>query len=83
MQKTHHYTNGEITIVWKPDTCTHSTLCWKGLQEVFHPTRLPWITPEASATDTIIAQVKKCPSGALSYFLNADKEAPQSDVSTM
>jgi uncharacterized Fe-S cluster protein YjdI len=83
MQKTHKYTNGEMTIVWKPDTCAHSTRCWKGLREVFDPTRRPWIVPEASATEKIIAQIRQCPSGALSFFMNADAESPQSDVSTI
>jgi len=75
MQKTFKYTNGEVTIVWKPDSCIHSTLCWKGLREVFDPTRRPWIKPEASTTDQIIAQVRHCPSGALSYFMNAGGQA--------
>ena len=83
MQETHHYTNGEMTIVWKPNACTHSTHCWKELNEVFHPMHRPWITPEAAPTDTVIAQVSKCPSGALSYFMNTEKEAAQSDVSTI
>jgi uncharacterized Fe-S cluster protein YjdI len=37
------YTNGEVTIVWKPKACIHSTLCWKGLIEVFNPRERPWI----------------------------------------
>jgi uncharacterized Fe-S cluster protein YjdI len=69
---TKKYTNGEVTIVWKPDKCIHSAICFKGLREVFHPQELPWITPEMSTTDKIVEQVKKCPSGALSYFMNSD-----------
>ncbi|MCK6617075.1 MAG: (4Fe-4S)-binding protein [Cyclobacteriaceae bacterium] len=69
---TKKYTNGEVTIVWKPDLCIHSTLCFKGLPTVFDPKKRPWVTPEGSATDKIIEQVKKCPSGALSYYLNRD-----------
>ena len=72
MQKTFNYTNGEVTIVWKPDVCIHSRLCWKGLHEVFDPMRRPWIKPEASTTEKIIAQVRQCPSGALSFFMNAE-----------
>lgn len=66
------YTNGEVTIVWKPSMCIHSAICFNGLGDVFHPKELPWITPEKSTTDKIIEQVKKCPSGALSYYLNRD-----------
>ncbi len=74
-KETMHYTNGEVTVVWKPGTCIHSTLCWKGLISVFNPQKRPWINMDGSTTERIIAQVRKCPSGALSYFMNdADKE---------
>lgn len=70
---THSYNNGEVTIVWKPEKCTHSTFCWKGLRDVFDPFKRPWINPAGASTERIIEQVKKCPSGALSYFLTADE----------
>lgn len=69
---TKKYTNGEVTIVWKPNMCIHSTICFKGLGNVFDPQRRPWITPEAGTTEQIIDQVKKCPSGALSFYLNRE-----------
>jgi uncharacterized Fe-S cluster protein YjdI len=68
--KTLKYKNTELTIVWKPEICSHSTLCWKGLREVFDPKRKPWIIAGAAPSETIIEQIKKCPSGALSYFMN-------------
>ena len=71
---TKKYTNGEVTIVWKPNECIHSTICFKGLGEVFDPRKRPWIAPEGANTDKIIEQVKKCPSGALSYYLNRDAD---------
>lgn len=64
------YTNGEVTIVWKPGICIHSTICFKGLPEVFDPRKRPWVSPENASTQSIIEQVRKCPSGALSYYLN-------------
>ncbi len=64
------YTNGEITIVWKPQICIHSKLCWKGLRTVFDPWKRPWIHIQAASTAQIIEQVNKCPSGALSYYVN-------------
>ena len=64
------YSNEEVTVVWKPNTCIHSTLCWKGLIKVFNPKEKPWIKLEGAATEKIVEQVKKCPSGALSYFMN-------------
>jgi len=65
-QKTHHYPNGEITVVWKPELCIHSGICFKGLAGVFDPRRRPWIDMSKAETQQIIDQVKKCPSGALS-----------------
>jgi len=73
-QQTHKYSNGEITVVWKPGICQHSTICWKGLIEVFDPRNRPWIKMDGATTERIIEQVKKCPSGALSYFLKGDKK---------
>lgn len=68
---TKKYSNGEVTIIWKPGLCIHSGNCWRGLHAVFHPEQLPWITPEGSTTEKIIAQVNNCPSGALGYFMNS------------
>lgn len=70
------YTNGEITVIWKPEVCIHSTVCFKGLPDVFKPKERPWVKIEAAQTKEIAAQVDKCPSGALSYFYNED-EAPE------
>ena len=64
------YSNGEVTVVWKPNTCIHSSICWKGLIEVFDPRERPWVKMDGAPTEKIIEQVKKCPSGALSYFMN-------------
>jgi uncharacterized Fe-S cluster protein YjdI len=68
------YKNDDITVVWKPNTCIHSTLCWKGLIEVFNPRERPWVKMDGATTEKIIEQVRKCPSGALSYFLNKESE---------
>lgn len=68
-----HYTNGEVTIVWQPKLCMHSGNCVRGLPEVFQSKEIPWIKPAGASTQQIIEQVKKCPSGALSFFLNTEK----------
>jgi putative redox protein len=64
------YANDEITVVWKPDFCQHSTICFTQLPEVFDPKVKKWIDPYGAPSDKIIEQVKKCPSGALTYFTN-------------
>ncbi|MBN8578693.1 MAG: (4Fe-4S)-binding protein [Cytophagales bacterium] len=77
---TKKYTNGEVTIVWKPNQCIHSTICFKGLGQVFDPRRRPWVTPEQATTQQIVEQIKKCPSGALSYYMNSETEATELKV---
>ncbi len=67
------YTNGEVTIVWKPGLCIHASYCWKELGEVFNPNKRPWVDPYGASTEQIINQVKRCPSGALTCYLNAQK----------
>ena len=69
-QKAFKYSNGEVTIVWKPELCIHSGNCVRGLPDVFKPRQKPWINADGASTEKIIDQVKKCPSGALSYFFN-------------
>jgi uncharacterized Fe-S cluster protein YjdI len=71
------YTNGEVTIVWQPTVCIHSTLCWRGengLPAVFNPSQKPWIKPEGATTERIIEQVRQCPSGALSFYMNTEAD---------
>jgi uncharacterized Fe-S cluster protein YjdI len=74
------YTNEEVTVVWKPDVCIHSTRCWKGLIKVFNPKKRPWIDLQSAETEKIVEQVKKCPSGALSYFYNGESEQNETNV---
>ncbi len=79
------YTNKDITVVWKPNACIHSALCWHGLLEVFDPRKKPWINLEAADTERIIAQIEKCPSGALSWMQNeaGKPSVEQVDVETI
>lgn len=74
MEKIIRYKNDDITVIWKPDTCIHSTLCWKGLISVFNPKERPWVKMDGATTERIIEQVRKCPSGALSYEMNEVKK---------
>ena len=69
---TKEYSNGEVTIVWKNSLCKHAAECVKNNPDVFKPKERPWIVPENSTTEAIISTVKKCPSGALTYYINKE-----------
>lgn len=64
------YINGDLTVVWKPDMCIHSAICFRGLPTVFNPSVRPWVNAMAAEPEKIIEQIKKCPSGALSFEIN-------------
>ena len=63
---TKRYSNGEVTVVWQPAKCVHSGVCVRGLPLVFDPRRKPWIELATATNEQIVAQVARCPSGALS-----------------
>ena len=75
---TKKYINGEVIVIWKPSICIHSAICFNGLPTVFYPRKKPWVNPEGSDSTSIIEQVKKCPSGALSFVIK--KENVESSV---
>lgn len=78
---TKKYSNDDITIVWKPNMCIHSTKCWKGetgLRNVFDPAKKPWIEPKGATTNEIIERVNNCPSKALSFYYNDESKNVES-----
>ena len=64
------YTNGEVTVVWQPGLCIHSAKCVKGLPSVFKPKEKPWIQIGDAPSEEIRRVVKRCPSGAITYYDN-------------
>lgn len=64
------YPNDDIIVVWKPEFCRHSGRCVTQLPSVFNLQAHPWINMKGVSTEEIIAQVNKCPTGALSIQYN-------------
>jgi uncharacterized Fe-S cluster protein YjdI len=77
------YKNDDITVVWQPAKCIHSKKCAHDLPQVFNPENRPWIQLEGTKTDKIIAQVKACPSGALSLEGEVNADSPASTKITV
>ncbi len=82
MGKTKEYSNGEATIVWEAEKCIHSAICVKGLPDVFQPKERPWIKIDAASTEALVNQVKQCPSGALSFYMNDAKDNTSHSLET-
>jgi uncharacterized Fe-S cluster protein YjdI len=68
------YTNGEITVYWKPDACVHASYCYRELLEVFDPGRRPWVDMFGATTAQIIEVVDMCPTEALSWKWNDEEK---------
>ena len=68
------YKNENITIHWDQSKCIHAGVCVKSLPNVYNPKERPWVKIENASTEELKAQIDKCPSGALSYTLNKNKD---------
>jgi len=74
------YSNEEITVVYDADLCINSEVCSKGLAAVFQPGAQPWIKINAASNEEIMKQVQKCPTKALSFYVNMPDEGKHEEV---
>ncbi len=70
------YAGKLITILDYRAICSHSAICTDELKSVFRHRDKPWIDPDGAAVEEIIATIKKCPSGALSYAIDGVEALP-------
>ncbi len=66
--------------------CAHAGHCTDGLPSVFRQKAEPWIDPAGDTVAAIVATIKRCPSGALSYTVDGvegpDEQRPPSITAT-
>ena len=77
------YVGQKITIHDNRSICAHAGICTDDLSAVFRMKQEPWIDPDAADVEAIIAVIKSCPSGALSYTTDNNDTAVQNTVASI
>ncbi|MFQ5510863.1 MAG: CDGSH iron-sulfur domain-containing protein [Candidatus Krumholzibacteriia bacterium] len=67
--KRDEYRGKQVTVHDNRGICAHAGFCTDNLSAVFKLGTEPWIDPDGAVVEDVIAQVKRCPSGALSYSI--------------
>lgn len=67
------YQGQSVTIHDNRGQCAHAGICTDELKAVWRMSEEPWIDPDGADVAAIIAVVKKCPSGALSYTIDGEE----------
>ena len=74
------YPGQQVTIFDNRGICQHSGFCTDRLGSVFHAGSEPFVTPAGARTDEIVAAVRACPSGALSFAFDGVEERGTVDL---
>jgi CDGSH-type Zn-finger protein len=71
------YAGKRITVHDNRGICSHAGFCTDSLKSVFRMGSEPWIDPDGAAVQEIVATIRKCPSGALSYSIGGAEHRDQ------
>jgi CDGSH-type Zn-finger protein/truncated hemoglobin YjbI len=73
------YVGQRVAILDNRGVCAHSGFCTDRLASVFRLGEEPFVTPSGGRMDEIVAAVRACPSGALSFALDDHEAREQVD----
>ena len=73
------YKNKDIIVRFDPAICIHSGNCVRGLSAVFDVKRRPWVDVDGASAEAIAEQIKRCPSGALSFEMRQQTEGDEAE----
>jgi CDGSH-type Zn-finger protein/truncated hemoglobin YjbI len=73
------YVGSTVTVFDNRGLCQHSGFCTDRLKTVFHSDKEPFVTPSGGRLDEIVAAVRHCPSGALSFAVGGVEARQQVD----
>jgi CDGSH-type Zn-finger protein/truncated hemoglobin YjbI/ferredoxin len=73
------YPGVAVTVLDNRGTCQHSGLCTDRLPNVFRAGQEPFVAPSGARADDIVSAVRNCPSGALSFAVDAQAARGQTD----
>jgi CDGSH-type Zn-finger protein/truncated hemoglobin YjbI len=73
------YAGQQLTVFDNRGICQHSGFCTDRLPAVFRSRAEPFVAPSGGRMDEIIRAVRDCPSGALSYAIDAIEARDQVD----
>jgi len=73
------YAGRQVTVFDNRGICAHSGFCTDNLAAVFHVGQEPFVDPDGAQMDAIIAAVKNCPSGALSFGIDGVERRDEVD----
>jgi putative methionine-R-sulfoxide reductase with GAF domain/uncharacterized Fe-S cluster protein YjdI len=74
MKRLQVYRTPDIVVTFDPNVCIHSGVCVKTLPRVFDVRRARWVDVDAASADEVAAAIQRCPSGALQYYRNVDRD---------
>jgi CDGSH-type Zn-finger protein len=73
------YVGEQVTILDNRGICAHSGFCSDRLRTAFRPDQEPFVAPSGGRMDELVAAVRACPSGALSFAIDGHEAREQVD----